>query len=385
LGTRDADVAPDLGADAAPMDAGDGSVMADTAMDAAGDVSTGVEFTSFEREPFTPSGCCGAEVNIAIASDGGERILAKENRNGFVFFLARDGDGWSDTNVTEATSLGRPFSDRSALALDSRDRPHVLFTLSVDSAFRLHYATLDDTWRGIPIGDSDVNNLFTHFAIATDASDTPHVVWFDRATLALRHAVFNGTDFDVETVDTPAAGDQSGEYARVAIAGDGTVHISYLAIVSGMPVLRHASGTPGSWTLEDVPGIGAGVHGSMLIDADGNLHIVSTGLVGGRADGLYWSVREGTNWTEVELASPDDFRFSDVDAVLDSQGRPWVAGGRSISGRGFAMLFYPRGSERAQLELRGDVIGDALESVGIALDADDAPFVAVANNLLRPQ
>lgn len=367
------------GVDSGGVDSGD----IDAGMDAGGG---GTEFSEFDREGFTPNGCCGVEVNIAIASDGTERVLAREIRNGFVSYAVRDGDGWLTTNVTEETSLSRPFSKRNALAIDGDDNPHILFPLGVSSAFRLHYVWIEDgTWRGIEVGDSDVNNLFTHFAITTDGSNTPHVVWFDRATLSLRYGVFNGSTFDVETVDTPAADDQSGEFARIAIADDGTVHISYLAIVGDAAVLRHASGTAGSWTIEDVPGMAAGVHGSMLIDGSGNLHIVSTGLVSSRADGLYWSRREGSTWTEVELASPDDFRFSDADAVLDSSGRPWVVGGRSISGRGYAVLFYPLGGERVSFDLRGDVIGDALESVGIALDADDTPFVAVANNLLRPR
>ncbi len=337
----------------------------------------GTEFTMHDFESFPPR-CCGHETNIEIASDGAPRILSHAQNGGVrrVSYVVRNGDMWEATNVTEDAALPRPFSERSALALDADDDPHALFAIGDGT---LHYLWFDGTWQAIPIGDSDVGNLFTHFDIAIDSSGAAHVVWFDRTTLALRYGAYNGSTFDIETVDTPEVDDQNGEYARIAIAADDTIHISYLAIVSDTAVLRHASGTAGSWTTEDVPGEGKGVHGSMLIDSTGNLHIVSTGLVSSRADGLYWSRHDGSSWSETMLADPADSRFADVDAVLDSADRAWVIGARSVSGLGYPVLYYPLGAERANYHMRSTAVGNVPESVGIALDASDTPHVVGFN------
>lgn len=345
------------------------------------DAGGGMAFTMHTEESLSPPGCCGYEVNIAIAGDGTERILAHDDdTNRSVYYLARNGDGWDATNVTEDGSLPRPFSERSALALDSDDSPHLLFSITDGT---LHYAFLDGTWQAVPIGDSDVGRQFTHFGIAIDSSGNAHVAWFDSTTLSLRYGAYNGTDFDIEEVDPPATDDQNGEFARIAIAGDGTIHISYLAIVSDTPVLRHASGSAGSWTVEDVPGEGKGVHGTMLFDSSGNPVIVSTGLVSSRADGLYANVYDGSSWTETMLADPASYRFADADAALDSSDRVWVVGARTIGGMGYPMLFYPVGAEREEYQIRGDVIGTAPESAGLALDDADVPYVATAGRLVR--
>ena len=374
---RDADGFDGGGVDGGGVDGGgvDGGGVDGGGVDGGGvDGGGGTEFTMFEYESL-PTPCCDFELNIEVASDGTERIFAHEQSGSTrsMYYVVRNGDTWEATNVTEDGSFPRPFSERNAFALDADDDPHGIF--STGSPGRLHYLWLDGTWQSVEIGDSAVGIQFTHFGIDTDAAGNAHVVWFDSATLSLRYGAFNGTDFDIEEVDPPAVDDQNGEFARIAIAGDGTIHISYLAIVSDEPVLRHASGSAGSWTIEDVAGEGKGVHGTMLIDSSGNPIIVSTGLVASRADGLYANVYDGSTWTETMLADPAMYRFADVDADLDSADRVWAIGARSISGLGYPVLFYPLGAEREDFQVRDGPVGDVPESVGLALDDADMPHI----------
>ena len=121
------------------------------------------------------------------------------------------------------------------------------------------------------------------------------------------------------------------------------------------------------------------MYGTMLFDSSGNPVIVSTGLVGSRADGLYVSAYDGSTWTETMLADPAMYRFADVDADLDSADRAWVIGARSISGVGYPVLFYPLGAERTDYEVRGPAVGDVPESVGLAMDDADMPRIVTRN------
>ncbi|MEM9190478.1 MAG: hypothetical protein AAGF12_14930 [Myxococcota bacterium] len=348
--------------------------------------ASGMAFTEHTNERFpNPRGCCEAELNIAVATNGVPRIFGyrRDGSDRRMFYLVRNGDSWDETNITEDGALPRPFSKRNAFALGPDDSPHGLFSDTDDT---LYYTWLDGTWQSAAVGaDSAVGNQFTHFDLAIDASGNAHVVWYDQVQLALRYGAWNGTGFDVETVDMRAPDDRNGEYARIAIASDGTLHISYLAIASSTGVLRHARGARGNWTIEDVPGMASGVHGSMRIDANNNPHIVSTGLEGSRARGLYWSAFDGSSWTETSLATDPSIPYADVDAALDSAGRPWVLAAVSIGGSGYPQLFYPLGAGRETYQIRGDVIGDVPESVAIALDATDTPRIAIPFNYVTLQ
>ena len=56
------------------------------------------------------------------------RVLAHEQdgTTRSVFYLVRNGTGWDATNVTETAEFPRPFSERSALALDADDAPSIV-------------------------------------------------------------------------------------------------------------------------------------------------------------------------------------------------------------------------------------------------------------------
>lgn len=316
-----------------------------------------------ERYP-SPLGCCGHEINIVVAADGVPHVMGVRDRSGTrsLFYAHRTGGAWTETNVTEDGSLPRP-RERNTFALAPDGSPHALF----GDGTTLTYAWRDGTWQSMAVdAASSVGDTFRHFDIAVDAGGAPHVVWFDQTLGALRYGRWSGSAFDVETIDAPAAADdQSGEFARIALAADGTVHVSFLAIVSGAPVLRHASGTAGSWTVEDVPGMGKGVHGSMLLDSAGNPHIVSADLRSSRARGIYWSAFDGSAWSETELDA--DSSIVDADADLDPSDRAHVIISNSFGPAGYLQYLYPLIGGRETYDVRGAVVGDAPESCDIDL------------------
>ncbi|RZO65753.1 MAG: hypothetical protein EVA89_01655 [Sandaracinaceae bacterium] len=333
-----------------------------------------IEAHDVERFP-NSFGCCGHEINIVVAADRVPHVMGVRDRSGTrsLWYAARTGGTWTETNVTDDGSLPRP-RERNTFALAPDGSPHALFS---DGA-TLTYAWLDGTWQSMAVdATSSVGDTFRHFDIAVDAGGAPHVVWFDQTLEALRYGRWNGSAFEVETIDAPAAvDDQSGEFARLALAADGMVHVSFLAIVSGAPVLRHARGTAGSWTVEDVPGMGKGVHGSMLLDSAGNPHIVSADLRSSRARGIYWSAFDGSAWSETELDA--DSSIVDADADLDPSDRAHVIISNSFGPAGYLQYLYPRNAGRDIYDVRGAVVGDAPESCDLDLH-EGTPHVVNPN------
>jgi len=324
----------------------------------------------FVREglPNIAFGCCRHQVDLAIASDGTPRIFGYQERSRDNWLGDRSSGSWEETNVTEAAGLDRG-SERSAMVLDADDEMHAVYT---DTGVLSYVARDGDSWvTAVVDPDSSVTSpFFTHFDIAVDADGDPHIVWLDGRSL--NYASWNGSGFDIEVIEAPEGDeDQVGEFARIAVASDGTVYVSCLAIVGEESALRLATGTAGSWSLEDVPGMGRGVHGTVLLDADDNPHVVSTGFVGGRAIGLYWSAFDGSSWTETQLE--DERAFVDVEADLDSLGRAHAAGSINVGAAGYPVYVYPFGDgyELFQVRTPGAPVGDPPESIGFALDEDD--------------
>lgn len=359
-----------------PADSGMGA----TDMGGGGDFYVPVEPTN-ERGPGRVNGCCAHRVGLAVGSDGEARMVGSRRRSGrtSLWFGTRSGGMWTDEEVSEAPSISPP-GELTAMALGPDDSPHILYIDSVGPNFVLHYARrAGDSWEGSPVADDAlIGNGFADFDIAVGGDGTVHVVFFDEGTLSARYARWNGTAFDVSEIEAPADGDQLGEFARIALADDGTLHVSYLAQVSGTPVLRHAEG-PAPWTVEDVPGMGKGVHGTILVD-ESVVHIVSTDLRSMRARGIYWSRREGTSWTETEI--DPEAAIVEMDAALDPMGRVHVAPSVSFGAAGRFFYYYPTASGSYDNFRSSAPPGDAPESVAIIMNAMGIPRIAVPNGFL---
>ena len=112
------------------------------------------------------------------------------------------------------------------LTIDSKGLPH---TISIDpsqfgSQSGVEYATFDgESWRVEEVGSGPVPYEFGT-GIALDSQDRPHVVWFDDAAKDLKYAIKDGGTWNISTVD--AEGDV-GRFPSLALDGQGNAVITY--------------------------------------------------------------------------------------------------------------------------------------------------------------
>jgi hypothetical protein len=76
------------------------------------------------------------------------------------------------------------------------------------------------TWN-IQTVDSN-GNVGIYTSIALDADGYPHISYSDWANVALKYAAFNGSTWEIETVESTG-----GRHTSIALDSDACPHISY--------------------------------------------------------------------------------------------------------------------------------------------------------------
>ena len=113
-------------------------------------------------------------------------------------------------------------------------------------------------------------------SLALDGNDYPHISYADHYYLgqwehyALKYASYNGTAWNIQTVDDSA--DKVGDYTSLALDATGYPHISYYDDTNGN--LKYASYNGTAWNLQTVDSTGdVGRATSLALDATSYPHI----------------------------------------------------------------------------------------------------------------
>ncbi len=166
-------------------------------------------------------------------------------------------DGWDNT-----------------LAIDSQGRPHIV---SIDpsqfgSSSGLEYAALDGgTWTVEEVGSGPQPYEFGSF-IALDSQNRPHVVWFDDENKDLMYALKEGGSWQVSSVDTQG---DVGRYPSLAIDSQDNPAISYFEPSGNIKVARWDGS---QWDIQPVGKLenvvtgflGARKNSSLVFDSEDN-------------------------------------------------------------------------------------------------------------------
>lgn len=161
------------------------------------------------------------------------------------------------TNINGQPYGSGVIADVTSIALDSAGQPVIAYRDSKNGDLKVaNYAADDDEWTTTfvdndPYTQVNFEDLGEFASLAIDAVDNYHVAYFDRTSLALKYAEFDGSDWYVETVDR---GDV-GYYAAIAVRANRSPVIAYFDKPLGAAKIAHKR-RDGTWQIETVVNFG---------------------------------------------------------------------------------------------------------------------------------
>jgi hypothetical protein len=184
------------------------------------------------------------------------------------------GPEWT-TSVIDGSHGMADMGDHS-LRLTSNNRPRVAYGSS-----HLYYAHLEDTGWVIDTVDS-ASGVGRYTSLALDDIDLPYISYYDATNKDLKLAHWNGSDWDVQTIDAGNLNYGAGRDTAIALDDNNWPAISYLgndyntSQAKYLDDLKYAkwNGSVSSWsilTLDSSDNIGGYI--SMGLDSDGHPHI----------------------------------------------------------------------------------------------------------------
>ena len=204
----------------------------------------------------------------------------------------------SSWNVQTVDENGYLYDDRCPIALDSNDKPHILY-----SGFNhpysysiLKYAGLNDSvWDSQEIG-----SFATAFDLVLDAHNNPHVLY---GSGGLKYASWTGSNWVNQTVDS------NGGFGSVALDASNIPHIAYK---DGQAV-KYASWTGIAWNIQTVENVSESATLSLSIDQNNTVYIMY------QSDGARLAVYRNSSWN-IQTVATDLSTLGNI--VLDFEGYP---------------------------------------------------------------
>jgi hypothetical protein len=162
----------------------------------------------------------------------GEPVIRTED----LMYAYWDGTQWQVETVDRGTDN---IGEYSSIALDSNNRPHISCYDDIYSNiphYNLVYACWDGSQWQFTTVDDDTDSFAggdivgKYSSIALDSRGRPHISYYDGTNLDLKYAYWDGTQWEVETVDSNG---NVGAFTSIAIDTNDLVHISYSDSMSG--------------------------------------------------------------------------------------------------------------------------------------------------------
>ena len=239
-------------------------------------------------------------VSIAVDSAGTPHLAYTDSENGYymgggqldayytpeyLMYASRNGSGWNTEVVDNNGSVGY-----SALAFDSKNNPHIAYTVPDNiyptSIFTLKYASWSGTsWRIQTVDTVNASILyFARSSLALDSAGYPHIAY--SGTNGLMYASWNGLNWTIQTVDS------AGSFGYVAVHAN-----SYPCVVYQVgSVIKLATENSLGWTSETVV-LNASSVGNLVLDSHGYPHFSY-----GWNDSIFLKSWNGSVWNTQPVA-----------------------------------------------------------------------------------
>ena len=238
---------------------------------------SGVEYATFDGDAWTVeevgSGPIPYEFGTFIAVDSQDRphVVWFDSSDQDLRYAVRDDGSWRVTTVDSEGDVGRFPS----LAIDSKDNAAVSYFESTgDSTGYVKFARWDGSqWTTQRI--DKLENVFRGFfgarktsSLVLDADDNPIVAYSDEAVIKL--ALWDGSNWISDTVLT-ADGDPLGQQVSLGLDGDNVLHLTFADVGrKGSPGvkgnIKYARGTPGTKAVSD--GLPANTASAKVVEPD---------------------------------------------------------------------------------------------------------------------
>ena len=249
-------------------------------------------------------------------------------------------DSWHTELVDHTTDTSSPRGQFTSIALDAHGHAHIAYNQTPRGDIQY------DAWTGTTWNFQDLGDGIQSASLALDSSGNPHISYvggdFGSGTTSLvKYASWNGSSWDIQTVDTIGILGTSSAYGAntsLALDASGNAHISYIAIPSSSisPNVKHAEWNGSSWTIQTVGSAGSGTvlggYTSIALDASGNPSITWVNfngeiiLDGGVvADAVQYAARTGSSTWHVEaIEAVAPTSTGNTSLALDASGNPHV-------------------------------------------------------------
>ncbi len=264
----------------------------------------------------------------------------------------------------------------TAIALDANDYPHISYQDVRNLS--LKYAKWNGTDWEIETVDTD-SNVAHHTSIALDSNGFPHIAygrmnsWDDKD---LKYAYWNGTEWTIEVVDDQ---DNTGGRCTIALDQSNRPHIAYCSRIGYDPgKIRYASWDGTQWVIEDAVATTTAQGSAMDMDSQDHPHIV---YYDSAESALKYTTWNGTAWVAQTITTGNSYLALEID--LDSLDRPHI----SFINSNANQMSYAKWNGLTwvvQVVEQGESgISSFYEKTSIAVDANDRPHVSYWEDVRR--
>jgi hypothetical protein len=169
----------------------------------------------------------GADNSLALDGSGHPHIgyYCTDRYSGCLKYAHHDGYVWHIETIDSGDFYGG-VGYAASLALDKSGRPHISYRGLSQVSYEdvLKYAWRDWTTWHIETVDSG-EEMGGNTSLVLDASNRPHISYFDEINETFRYAWYDGLDWHIETVDTLTG--EEGRYSSLTLDTSERPRISY--------------------------------------------------------------------------------------------------------------------------------------------------------------
>ena len=299
----------------------------------------------WQVETISHPGHDGWDNNLAIDSSGRPHIVSIDpsqfgSKSG-VEYATFDGQNWT---VEEVGSGSVPYEFGSFIALDSQDRPHVVWF--DDDEKDLKYATNDGTGWVVTTVESQ-GDVGRYASLAIDSQDNPVISYYQpdgNTSGYIKVARWDGARWDIQRVDklenvfTGFLGAR--KTSSIVLDGNDNPIVAY----SDEELVKLAVWDGGQWLIDTAftaDGNPWGQQVSMAIDGDGILHLTFADVTSKSSPGVKGSVMYAKGTPGVRLAASSGPSSSEAPSNQDGQDSDENSSGQALLSSSATKLIDP--------------------------------------------